>query len=55
MLSFMNGFLGSNQICLVKKDQEKTSFTTPWGTYCYVTMSFELKNVRATYQREMMA
>ena len=32
-------------------DQEKTSFITRQGTYCYQVMPFELKNARATYQR----
>ena len=32
-------------------DQEKTSFVTGQGTYCYRVMPFELKNARATYQR----
>ena len=34
-----------------EEDQIKTSFITPFGTYCYATMSFGLKNVGATYQR----
>ena len=55
MLSFMNIFSGYNQIRLAEEDQDKTSFTTPWGTYCYVVMPFGLKNVDATYQRAMMA
>ena len=29
----------------------KTTFTTEWGIYCYMVMSFGLKNARATYQR----
>ena len=49
MLSFMDGFLEYNQIRLAEEDQDKTSFTTPWGTYYYVVMPFRLKNVRATY------
>lgn len=40
---------------LAKEDQEKTSFTTPWGTYCYVVMPFGLKNAGAAYQRTMTA
>ena len=54
MLSFMDGFSGYNKIKLAKEDQEKTSFTTPWETYCYVIMPFQLKNAGATYQRAMM-
>ena len=55
MLSFMDGYSGYNQIKLSEEDQEKTSFTTPWGTYCYIVMPFGLKNAGATYQRAMMA
>lgn len=55
MLSFMDGYSGYNQIKLSPEDQEKTSFTTPWGTYCYVVMPFGLKNAGATYQRAMTA
>ena len=32
-------------------DQEKTSFVTSQGLFCYKLMSFDLKNARATYQR----
>ena len=32
-------------------DQEKTSFVTAQGTYCYRVMPFGLKNTGATYQR----
>jgi hypothetical protein len=32
-------------------DQSKTSFITPFGAYCHMTMSFGLKNASATYQR----
>ena len=34
-------------------DQEKTSFMTSQGLFCYKVMSFGLKNVGAMYQRLM--
>ena len=33
------------------RDQEKTSFVTGQGTYCYQVMPLGLKNAGATYQR----
>ena len=47
----MDGFLGYNHIKMALEDMEKTSFITPWGTYCYKVMPFGLKNAGATYQR----
>jgi hypothetical protein len=38
---------------LNQPDQIKTSFITPYGAYCYVTMPFGLKNAGATYQLTM--
>ena len=43
-----------NQIKMASEDIEKTTFITPWGTFCYKVMSFELKNAGATYQRAMV-
>ena len=51
LLSFLDCYSGYHQIALKKSDQEKTSFITPFGTYCYNTMMFGLKNVGATYQK----
>ena len=49
----MDAFSGYNQIKLDKADQEKTSFITRQGLFCYKVMPFELKNASATYQRLM--
>ena len=51
LLSFMDAFSGYNQISMDSDDQEKTSFVTGQGTYCYRVMPFGLKNAGATYQR----
>uniref|UniRef100_A0A803P4I1 Reverse transcriptase domain-containing protein n=1 Tax=Cannabis sativa TaxID=3483 RepID=A0A803P4I1_CANSA len=51
LMSFMDAFSGYNQILMHPPDQDKTSFITERGTYCYKVMSFGLKNVEATYQR----
>ena len=51
LLSFMDTFFGYNQISMDPNDQEKTSFVTAQGTYCYRVMLFGLKNAGATYQR----
>ena len=37
-----------------ESDQLATSFITPFGMYCYVTMPFGLRNNGATYQRCML-
>ena len=38
-----------------ESDQLATSFITPFGSYCYVSMLFGLKNAGTTYQRCMQA
>jgi len=52
--SFMDGFLGYNQIKIAQENKEKTTFVTSWGTFCYKVMPFGLKNAGATYQRAMV-
>jgi hypothetical protein len=49
-LSFLNAYSGYHQITMKEFDQLVTSFVTLFGTYCYVTMPFGLKNAGATYQ-----
>ena len=45
LLSFMDAFSGYNQNSMDPDDQEKTSFVTGQGTYCYRVMKkFEGKN-----------
>ena len=53
LLSFMDAFSSYNQIKMKEEDQEKTSFVTNQGLFCYKVMPFGLKNARATYQRLM--
>ena len=51
MLSFLDAFSGYHQIPMHPSDEEKTSFITPHGLYCYNVMPFGLNNAGATYQR----
>ena len=53
LLSFMDAFSGYNQIRMHETDQEKTSFVTSQGLFCYKVMPFSLKNASAMYQRLM--
>nr|GEZ05615.1 reverse transcriptase domain-containing protein [Tanacetum cinerariifolium] len=51
---FLDGFSGYFQIPIDPKDQEKTTFTCPYGTFAYKRMSFSLCNTPGTFQRFMM-
>jgi hypothetical protein len=44
LLSFLDVYSGYHQISLATDDEEKTSFITPFGIFCYTKMAFELKN-----------
>ncbi|GKB73827.1 reverse transcriptase domain-containing protein [Tanacetum coccineum] len=51
---FLDAYKGYHQIRMAKEDEEKTSFHTEQGTFCYEKMPFGLKNAGATYQRRLM-
>jgi hypothetical protein len=49
----IDGFSSYNQISVMPEDREKTTFTTPWGTFMYAKIPFGLMNTGATFQRAM--
>jgi len=48
-MSLLDGYSRYNQISLHEDDRDKTTFTTPWGTFHYAKMLFNLKNTGATF------
>nr|GEY10503.1 putative reverse transcriptase domain-containing protein [Tanacetum cinerariifolium] len=52
---FLDGFLSYFQIPIDPKDQEKTTFTCPYGPFAYRRMPFGICNAPGTFQRCMMA
>ncbi|RDX71669.1 hypothetical protein CR513_48943, partial [Mucuna pruriens] len=53
LLSFMDAYSRYNQIRMHPQDEQKTTFITNDGAFCYRVMPFGLKNAGATYQRLM--
>jgi hypothetical protein len=55
VISFLDGNAGYNQIFMAEEDMYKTTFRCPGFVVLFewVVMTFGLKNVGATYQREM--
>ncbi|KAL6346176.1 hypothetical protein AAG906_027915 [Vitis piasezkii] len=51
---FLEGYSGYFQIEIDVEDQEKTTFTCPFGTYAYRRMPFGLCNAHATFQRYLV-
>ncbi|GJT93681.1 reverse transcriptase domain-containing protein [Tanacetum coccineum] len=52
---FLDSFARFFQIPIALEDQEKTTFTCPYGTFAYRRMPFRLCNAPATFQRCMTA
>ena len=48
-ISLLDSFSGYNQVLVDPDDQDKTTFTTAWGTFIYLKMTFGLMNVGATF------
>jgi hypothetical protein len=48
-LCFFDAYSSYHQIAMKEFDQLVTSFIMPFGLYCYISMSFGLKNAGATY------
>ena len=53
-LCFLDAYSRYHQITMKESDQLATSFITPFGSFCYVSMPFGLKNVGAMYLRCML-
>ncbi|CAN6725283.1 unnamed protein product [Malus baccata var. baccata] len=52
---FLDGYSGYNQIVITPEDQEKITFTCPFGTFAYRRMPFGLCNAPTTFPRCMMS
>ena len=54
LFSFLDSFSGYNKIQIIPEDQDKTTFTCPWGTFSYRVLPFGLCNAPATFQRVVL-
>ena len=47
--SFLDGYSGYNHILIALEDEDKTTFTCPWGTYAHRVFPFGLCKAPATF------
>jgi hypothetical protein len=52
---YLDGYSGFLQIPIHFEDQEKTTFTFPYGTFAYRRLPFGLCNAPGTFQRCMLS
>jgi len=52
---FLDGYFGYTHISIALEDQEKTTFTCPFGTFAFKRMSCRLGNAPTTFQRCMIS
>ncbi|GAA0144058.1 hypothetical protein LIER_35864 [Lithospermum erythrorhizon] len=51
VFDFMDASRGYHQIRVLPEEEEKTTFIIEYGLYCWIVMTFGLKNTGATYQQ----
>ena len=51
---FLDGYSGYNQIVIALEEQEKTTFTCPYGTFDFRRMCFGLCNAPTTFQMRIV-
>ena len=54
LFSFLDGFSGYNHIQIAPEDQDKTTFTYPYGTFTYRVLPFGLCNALAMFQWDVI-
>jgi len=55
IFSFLDGFSRYNQIHVSLEDQDKITFTCPWGTFAYRVLPFGLCNTLTTFQKVVLS
>ena len=55
IFSFVYGFNRYNQIQIILKDQDKTTFTYRWSAFAYRILPFGLCNAPATFKRAVLS